>query len=101
MGRTYDEITEPLRDWIGRQAMFFVGTAPLAADGHVNLSPKGPIGSFRVLGPRRVAYLDIGGSGAPTIAHLRAKGGLVIMFFAVEGAPPGGPPPRPGAASPA
>ena len=67
--------------------MFFVGSAPLAADGHVNVSPKGPIGSLRVLGPREVAYLDIAGSGAETIAHLRENGRIVVMLCAFEGPP--------------
>ncbi|MDQ8183230.1 pyridoxamine 5'-phosphate oxidase family protein [Pelagicoccus sp. SDUM812005] len=72
--------------WIENQKMFFVGTAPLAADGHVNLSPKGG-DSFRVLGPLEVAYLDYTGSGAETIAHLRENGRMVIMFCAFEGPP--------------
>ena len=87
MARTYDEIDETLREWIARQPMFFVGTAPLAGDGHVNVSPKGPGGTFRVLGPRRVAYLDYVGSGAETIAHLRENGRVVVMFCAFEGPP--------------
>jgi hypothetical protein len=87
MARVYDEITDHLRDWVGRQAMFFVATAPLAEDGHVNVSPKGPIGSLRVLGPHRVAYLDIGGSGAETIAHLRENGRIVVMLCAFDGPP--------------
>lgn len=66
--------------------MFFVGTAPLTADGHVNLSPKGG-DSFRVLNPLEVAYLDYTGSGAETIAHLRENGRMVIMFCAFEGPP--------------
>jgi Pyridoxamine 5'-phosphate oxidase len=87
VGRDYDEIDQRLADWIGRQSLFFVGTAPIAADGHVNVSPKGPIGSFRVLGPHRVAYLDLVGSGAETIAHVRENGRIVIMFCAFEGPP--------------
>ena len=87
MARVYDEITDHLREWVGRQSMFFVATAPLAGDGHVNVSPKGPIGSLRVLGPHRVAYLDIGGSGAETIAHLRENGRIVVMLCAFEGPP--------------
>jgi hypothetical protein len=75
MGKVFDSIDERLADWIARQSMFFVGTAPLADDGHVNVSPKGPIGSLAVLGPRRVAYLDVVGSGTETIAHLRENGG--------------------------
>ncbi len=87
MGKLYDEIDERMARWIGAQALFFVGSAPLEADGHVNVSPKGPIGSLRVIGPREVAYLDIVGSGAETIAHLRENGRIVVMFCAFEGPP--------------
>ena len=87
MARVYDEITDHLREWVGRQAMFFVATAPLSGDGHVNLSPKGPIGALRVLGPRKVAYLDVSGSGAETISHLRENGRIVVMLCAFEGPP--------------
>jgi hypothetical protein len=87
MAKTFDEIGEHLRDWISRQSMFFVATAPLSGEGHVNVSPKGPIGSLRILGPRRVAYLDIGGSGAETIAHVRENGRIVVMLCAFEGPP--------------
>ncbi|MEA2470369.1 MAG: hypothetical protein QOE38_1368, partial [Thermoleophilaceae bacterium] len=71
MGREYDAIDQHWRDWIARQPLFFVATAPEAADGHVNVSPKGPGGTLRVLDERTVAYLDVIGSGAETIAHLR------------------------------
>jgi hypothetical protein len=87
MGHVYDEINPGLREWIARQPMFFVGTAPLAGNGHVNVSPKGPIGSLRILGPRSVAYLDVSGSGAETIAHVRENGRIVIMLCAFEGPP--------------
>jgi hypothetical protein len=87
MGRVYERIDEHLREWIGRQALFFVGTAPLAGDGHVNVSPKGPIGSLRVLDDHTVAYLDVVGSGAETIAHLRENGRIVVMLCAFEGPP--------------
>jgi Pyridoxamine 5'-phosphate oxidase len=87
MGRVYDEIDDHLRDWILRQSLFFVGSAPAAIDGHVNVSPKGPIGTLRVLGPCSVAYLDIVGSGAETIAHLRENGRIVIMLCAFDGPP--------------
>jgi hypothetical protein len=87
MGRIYDAIDDQLAAWIGAQPMFFVGTAPLAGDGHVNLSPKGPIGSLRVLGPGEVAYLDIVGSGAETAAHLRENGRIVVMLCAFQGPP--------------
>jgi pyridoxamine 5'-phosphate oxidase-like protein len=87
MAKVYDEIDERIEAWIARQPMFFVGTAPLSAEGRVNVSPKGPIGSFAVLGPHRVAYLDVAGSGAETIAHLRENGRIVVMFCAFEGPP--------------
>jgi hypothetical protein len=87
MGRTYDGIDERQRDWIARQALFFVGSAPLDGDGHVNVSPKGPIGSLRVLDERTVAYLDVVGSGAETIAHLRENGRIVVMLCAFDGPP--------------
>jgi hypothetical protein len=87
MGREYDAIDERWRDWIARQPMFFVGTAPLIADGHVNVSPKGPGGTLRVLDERTVAYLDVIGSGAETIAHLRENGRIVVMWCAFEGPP--------------
>src|SRR6187549_1968586 len=87
MGRIYESIDHHLRKWIDRQSMFFVGTAPAAADGHINVSPKGPIGSLRVLDDHTVAYLDIVGSGAETIAHLRDNGRICVMFCAFEGPP--------------
>jgi Pyridoxamine 5'-phosphate oxidase len=87
MGREYDLIDDHWRGWIARQPLFFVGTAPLDGDGHVNVSPKGPGGSLRVLDDRTVAYLDVVGSGAETIAHLRENGRIVVMFCAFEGPP--------------
>ena len=87
MGRIYDGIDERLASWIAGQSMFFVGTAPSGDDGHVNVSPKGPIGSLRVLGEHQVAYLDIVGSGAETIAHLRDNGRIVVMLCAFDGPP--------------
>ena len=87
MAKVYDGIDERLAAWIARQPLFFTGTAPLDGDGHVNVSPKGPIGSLRVLGPRTLAYLDIVGSGSETIAHLRENGRIVIMLGAFSGPP--------------
>jgi len=87
MGRTYDEIDDRLAGWICGQPVFFVATAPLSAEGHVNLSPKGLDGTWAVLGPRQVAYLDLTGSGVETIAHLRENGRIVLMFCAFTGPP--------------
>lgn len=86
MARVHDSITPELRAFIEAQPMYFVASAPLAADGHVNLSPKG-LDSFRVLGPHRVAYLDLTGSGNETAAHLRENGRITLMFCAFEGPP--------------
>jgi hypothetical protein len=87
MAKVYEGIDERQRAWIARQAMFFVGSAPLAAGGHVNVSPKGPIGSLAVLDDHTVAYLDVVGSGAETIAHIRENGRVVVMLCAFEGPP--------------
>ncbi|MEA2458560.1 MAG: hypothetical protein QOC95_1532 [Thermoleophilaceae bacterium] len=87
MGREYEGIDDRWREWIARQPLFFVGTAPRSDDGHVNVSPKGPIGTLRVLDDRTVAYLDVTGSGAETIAHLRENGRIVVMLCAFEGPP--------------
>jgi hypothetical protein len=81
MAEFFDTLTDKHRDFIARQPVFFVATA--AADGRINLSPKG-MDSFRVLGDRRVAYLDVGGSGNETNAHLLASGRITIMFCAFE-----------------
>ena len=87
MAKVYEAIDQHWRDWIARQPLFFVATAPLAADGRVNVSPKGPIGTLRVLDEHTVAYLDVTGSGAETIAHLRENGRIVVMLCAFEGPP--------------
>jgi hypothetical protein len=86
MSSTYNEITPELSAWIAAQHLFFVATAPLSQSGHINCSPKG-LATFRVLGPRAVAYLDLTGSGAETIAHLRENGRIVFMFCEMSGAP--------------
>ena len=87
MAKQFDAIDDRMRAWVAEQPMFFVGTAPLGADGHVNVSPKGPIGTLRILGPRRLAYLDVYGSGAETIAHVRENGRIVVMLCAFAGPP--------------
>ena len=86
MGTVRESIDPPLEAWLARQHMFFVATAPLAADQHVNLSPKG-LDTFRVLGPNRAAYLDLTGSGVETIAQVRENGRLTLMFCSFEGPP--------------
>ncbi len=87
MGRTYEGIDDRLAQWLLRQPVFFVATAPLAADGHVNCSPKGNRDELAILSERRVAYLDQTGSGVETIAHVTENGRIVLMFCAFEGPP--------------
>jgi hypothetical protein len=87
VGKVYGEIGGKVAAWIEQQHVFFVGTAPLAEDGHINVSPKGDLRWFRILGPREVAYLDFVGSGAETIAHARENGRIVVMFCAFAGPP--------------
>ena len=86
MGKVYEAIDERLAKLIGRQHLFFVATAALSAEGSVNLSPKG-LDSFVILDPHTVAYLDLVGSGAETIAHLRENGRITILFCSFEGPP--------------
>ena len=78
-----DEIGTKEATFIDAQKMFFVATAPLSADGHVNVSPKG-YASFARLDSRRVAYVDLGGSGIETHAHLRENGRICLMFCAFD-----------------
>ena len=86
MAKLYDQITDDLADFIQAQPLFFVATAPLAADGHVNVSPKG-LDCLRILSPQRVAYLDMTGSGNETSAHLRENRRVTFMFCAFSGPP--------------
>jgi hypothetical protein len=87
MAKIHDVIDGRLAAFISAQPVFFVATAPLATDGHLNVSPKGMGGTFAVLDPTTVAYLDYTGSGVETIAHLRENGRIVLMFCAFDGAP--------------
>lgn len=84
MGKLYDSIDERVTAFIEAQKMFFVATAP-SGHGHVNVSPKGH-DTFRILGPHEVAFLDLGGSGIETVAHLRQNGRITFMFCAFDGA---------------
>jgi hypothetical protein len=84
--KLFDEITDQLAAFITAQPLFFVASAPLAADGHINLSPKG-LDCLRILSPQRVAYLDLTGSGNETSAHLAENGRITFMFCAFAGPP--------------
>lgn len=85
--KVLDGIQPKLARWLLEQPMFVVATAPMAAGGHVNVSPKGMAGTFAVLDQYRVGYLDYFGSGAETIAHLRENGRITLMFTAFSGRP--------------
>lgn len=87
MGKVHDGIDARLRSFIETQQVFFVATAPLSADGHVNVSPKGIADTFVVLDDRRVAYLDLTASGAETIAHLRENARICLMFCSFDRSP--------------
>lgn len=85
MGKVLDQLDDRLIGWIGEQHVFFVATAPTEG-GHVNVSPKGH-DTLRVLSPTSVAYLDLTGSGAETIAHTTQNGRITIMLCAFDGPP--------------
>ena len=87
MSKTFDGIDEKLARFLADQPVFFVATAPTGAGGHINLSPKGVAGTFSILDPLTVAYLDLTGSGIETVAHLRDNGRIVLMFCAFSGRP--------------
>src|SRR5689334_1822801 len=87
MGKVYDGVSPELQAFLERQPVFFVATAPLSGDGHVNVSPKGVDRTFVVLGPQRVAFLDLTGSGVETIAHVRENARITLMFCAFDGPP--------------
>lgn len=86
MGTVHPAITPPVAAWIREQRVFFVASAPLADDGHVNVSPKG-YDTLRILDDLTVAYLDLTGSGAETVAHVRENGRVTLMWCAFEGPP--------------
>jgi hypothetical protein len=87
MGKVYDALDGRLRDFVERQHLYFVATAPSGGDGHVNVSPKGHKDTFAVLDEHTIAYLDLTGSGAEGIAHIRDNGRVTVMFCAFEGPP--------------
>jgi hypothetical protein len=86
MGKFYNNILDHHKEFIQKQKMFFVATAPLSGEGHVNLSPKG-MDCFRVFSNNRVAYMDIIGSGNETSAHILENGRVTFMFCAYDGPP--------------
>lgn len=86
MAKTYSTITPALQSWIQQQPLYFLASAPLAKDGHVNLSPRG-LDSLRITGDSEITLLDLTGSGNETAAHLQENGRLTIMLCAFSGEP--------------
>jgi len=91
VGQVYPELDQRLVQFIAGQPVFFAATAPCldsaGSGGHVNVSPKGYRDTFAVLDPLTVAYLDLTGSGAETIAHLRQNGRITLMFCSFDATP--------------
>lgn len=86
MANKHPALEGAIKEFIEGQQMFFVGSAPLDAKGHVNVSPKG-LDTLRILGPKTVAYLDVTGSGIETVSHVKENGRIVLMFRAFQGPP--------------
>lgn len=86
MGKVFDGIDDTLAAWIAAQPMWFVATAPLAADGCVNVSPRGH-DTLSILSSHRIAWVDYTGSGVETIAHLRENGRICLMFCSFTSRP--------------
>ncbi len=86
MAKTYDSMNDDIQSFIRKQHIFFVASAPLDGNGHVNLSPKG-YDCLRILSPNRVAYLDLTGSGNETSAHVHENSRITFMFCALDGPP--------------
>ena len=87
MAHVYDNVDADMAAWIEQQPVFFVATAPVDADGLVNVSPKGTTGTFRMVDDHTFAYLDITGSGVETIAHLQENGRICVMFCSFDRRP--------------
>ncbi len=86
MAKFHDQITDHIQQFIEKQHLFFVATAPLSKEGHINLSPKG-LDCFKVLGPNKVAYMDLISSGNETSAHTLENGRITFMFCSLDKVP--------------
>jgi hypothetical protein len=86
MAKTYPALTVDLKNWIAQQPLFFLASAPLQADGHINLSPRG-LDSLRIPTDHELVILDLTGSGNETAAHLLENSRLTVMLCAFQGDP--------------
>ena len=87
MAKVHEQLDGRLRTWVEAQQLYFVGTAPSGDEGHVNVSPKGHSDTFTVIDEHTIAYMDLTGSGAEGIAHIRENGRVTVMFCAFDGPP--------------
>jgi Pyridoxamine 5'-phosphate oxidase len=87
MGKVHEALSGRLREFVEAQHVYFVATAPSGDGGHVNVSPKGHRDTFAILDEHTIAYLDLTGSGAEGIAHVRDNGRVTVMFCAFDGPP--------------
>jgi len=87
MGKFYDHLPDNLRDWARTQKLFWVASAPLSKDGHVNLSPKGYGQSYMLIDNHKIVYEDLTGSGVETISHMRENGRITLLFHSFDGPP--------------
>jgi hypothetical protein len=86
MGKFSESIKPAHKEFIEKQHIFFVSTAPLHAEGRINLSPKG-LDCFRVLSEHQVGYMDLISSGNETSAHTLENRRITLMFCSFEGSP--------------
>ncbi|BCU81819.1 pyridoxamine 5'-phosphate oxidase [Polycladomyces abyssicola] len=86
MGMLFSALLPEHEAFIKKQRIFFVGSAPLSEEGHINISPKG-YDVLRIFSPTEVGYLDLTGSGNETSAHLKENGRITLMFVSFEGPP--------------
>ena len=89
MAKSFDKLTDSQIDFIHRQHIFFVASAPLSKEGHINISPKGYGDTFAIIDTKTVCYLDLGGSGIETHAHMTEpeNGRICICFLSFEDKP--------------
>lgn len=89
MGVFYEQIPDSLIPWILSQHLFYVATAPLSPNGHINVSPKGNEKYFGIDSPTQFWYQELSGSGNETMSHLYEPNNarICIMFNAFVGPP--------------
>lgn len=87
MGTFHEDIPEHMLDWVRKQTIFWIATAPISPDKHVSVSGKGTRQTYIKIERKRLEYEDLSGSGVDTIAHIKENGRVTILFLAFEGPP--------------